>query len=91
MVKIRRAFDNMIWPAILACVLYAAGAAPAAAQAVGDPLSIVAEAEGGTAIIAAVSFGPGQREAIDALAHDRIDIEVGSSPGASNILTFRAP
>jgi hypothetical protein len=45
--KTRRVFANMIWPAILACLLVAGLAAPAAAQGVGDPLSIVAEAEGG--------------------------------------------
>ena len=38
----------------------------------------MAEAEGGTAIIAAVSFGPGQREAIDALG---VTLLVSASPG----------
>jgi hypothetical protein len=46
MVKSLRAFPNVIWLAILACVLCAGGTTSVAAQRVGDPLSIVAEAEG---------------------------------------------
>jgi hypothetical protein len=77
-VKTHRAFGKMMWPALFACLLFAAGAAPAAAQAVGDPLSIVAEAEGGTAIVAADGYGPGQQEAIEALG---VTLLVSSSPG----------
>lgn len=76
--KIRRAFANMKWPAIFACLLFAGGAAPAAAQGVGDPLSIVVEAEGGTAIVGVDGYGPGQREAIEALG---VTLLVSSSPG----------
>ncbi len=44
----------------------------------GDPLSIVAAAEAGTAIVAAIGFGPEQRKAIDALG---VTLLVSASPG----------
>jgi hypothetical protein len=76
--KIRGLFANMIRPAIVACLLLAGAAAPAAAQGAGDPLHTVAEAEGGTAAIAVYAYEPGQREAIEALG---VTLLVSASPG----------